>query len=840
MMTHAKDYLTQYKENKPLWMQLLISEVINTNGNISEDTLLTVYELIKNPSSQSISPEQSSEMLTHSDKPLIIKKLHHKGGINALQKGQIISFSNNCTVLFGLNGSGKSGYFRILHEIIGGSERKEILGNIYADKQIPIDVDIKYTLGKDSNTIIWDNTTRQIEPFSSAKVYDSSYLKGLLSKREVDSTVAEPFGLYLFSIVIDKIEQLKNKLDSEIEQKTGEAKALVLSNIPAELHSLFQEDCLSESDGELIEDQFVFSQDASQALSNLEDERTAYQQNNVQFLITKLSGFRDKLTNIYKDIKIKTKNINSFIQETENTIIKFNELSQKSIEFKQQVKVLNNIPKTDSAVWKNFIKSADEYTKELATLPNNCIYCQQPLIGDAVKIVKAYSHYLDSEVEKNLNQTISALNNLKGSLTGLTFQHNLDNESPLYNEIYDFGNFFDTLRKELLNAIEEKKFTHSFTLWDKGIRNLLSSKTEEISEKVIELDKNQVDCFESIKKLNHKIAPLMQNKLISQNIETISNLLTLSNKIRNLLNLSENIKTGSLIKLSKEAHRTLLTEKMKTNFQEELKEFALQDAGLELKLRNSRDKQMTELILQNSHKIGAILSEGEQKSVALSMFLTELKMEQQNKPVIFDDPVSSLDHKVASIFAERLLKIDNQVIIFSHNKLFLNAFETAQDAHVCKNMDGGCNKKKGKHVFLYKVQSESRDSKGIILAKEVENAAAAIARAKSYLDESPFSKSIEVSSILKKAIEYIIDETVFNNQEPIKYSTRNSRIDWGKLKNIKNCTSLLDSLSQFYSRLSGGDLHLGGESEENPITKEDLNKIANGLLVLQREERCLN
>ena len=80
-------------------------------------------------------------------------------------------------------------------------------------------------------------------------------------------------------------------------------------------------------------------------------------------------------------------------------------------------------------------------------------------------------------------------------------------------------------------------------------------------------------------------------------------------------------------------------------------------------------------------------------------------MQSQSNPIIFDDPVNSLDYKIASKFAQRILKLDNQTIVFTHNKLFLDAFETAKSHHVCKNYDGGCSNNSKPHIYLYSVQS---------------------------------------------------------------------------------------------------------------------------------------
>lgn len=83
----------------------------------------------------------------------------------------------------------------------------------------------------------------------------------------------------------------------------------------------------------------------------------------------------------------------------------------------------------------------------------------------------------------------------------------------------------------------------------------------------------------------------------------------------------------------------------------------------------------------------------------MALFLAEAAVQKLQAPIILDDPVNSLDHKIAANFANRLLSLENQLLIFNHNRLFQNAFETAKAGHVCKTIDSACNKQ-GKHILV--------------------------------------------------------------------------------------------------------------------------------------------
>ncbi len=68
-----------------------------------------------------------------------------------------------------------------------------------------------------------------------------------------------------------------------------------------------------------------------------------------------------------------------------------------------------------------------------------------------------------------------------------------------------------------------------------------------------------------------------------------------------------------------------------------------------------------------------VLSEGEQRGLALACFLAELNEIGRDHGIIVDDPVSSLDHSRMEAVARRLAEEaakGRQVIVFTHNILF--------------------------------------------------------------------------------------------------------------------------------------------------------------------------
>ena len=76
-----------------------------------------------------------------------------------------------------------------------------------------------------------------------------------------------------------------------------------------------------------------------------------------------------------------------------------------------------------------------------------------------------------------------------------------------------------------------------------------------------------------------------------------------------------------------------------------------------------------------------ILSEGQQRAVALADFLTEVGINHDNVGIILDDPVTSLDHDRKERIAARLVREarKRQVIVFTHDMVFFAKLCDAAD-----------------------------------------------------------------------------------------------------------------------------------------------------------------
>ena len=131
-----------------------------------------------------------------------------------------------------------------------------------------------------------------------------------------------------------------------------------------------------------------------------------------------------------------------------------------------------------------------------------------------------------------------------------------------------------------------------------------------------------------------------------------------------------------------------VTETLKENFVDELKKLGFSNIKITPSTRGSGGKQYHSLELNSSYgsniRLNEILSEGEHRCISLATFLSELSVCEHKSSIIFDDPVSSLDHKWRKKIAERIIEEadERQVIIFTHDITFLMNLQELSSANI--------------------------------------------------------------------------------------------------------------------------------------------------------------
>jgi energy-coupling factor transporter ATP-binding protein EcfA2 len=119
----------------------------------------------------------------------------------------------------------------------------------------------------------------------------------------------------------------------------------------------------------------------------------------------------------------------------------------------------------------------------------------------------------------------------------------------------------------------------------------------------------------------------------------------------------------------------LVTPELRSRIEREIASLGLDHVPLRFTEQSESGKSFFEMALDSAGraKKSTVLSEGEQRALAIACFLADAHVSESRGAIIVDDPVTSLDHqrirRVANRFVAEASR-GRQIIIFTHNLLF--------------------------------------------------------------------------------------------------------------------------------------------------------------------------
>lgn len=213
------------------------------------------------------------------------------------------------------------------------------------------------------------------------------------------------------------------------------------------------------------------------------------------------------------------------------------------------------------------------------------------------------------------------------------------------------------------------------------LRNVLTTLIQEFDTRIAQA--TSVQDPESRRKLVQEKSELEDRRKLSiiradveAQIERLRQISALKGKLKSTIRTP-------ITNKNKELSELLVTGALRARFAREIAKMGLNTIPMELNKTRDRKAQSlfrVEFVGHSGKPLGEILSEGEHRCVALSAFLAELVTSQEKSCIVFDDPMSSLDHIYRGRIAKRLAEeaLHRQVAIFTHDLGFL--FEVKREA----------------------------------------------------------------------------------------------------------------------------------------------------------------
>lgn len=698
----------------PYWAKFLAKKILlgNVISDIDIDTsysyLLEQLKLQEETEKPEIAIDYNAENAGNYKTDLLLTKLENVEGVNALTENQTIEFSPNLTIVYGANGSGKSGYIRLLKSVFYSKSPENILANVHLDNGHKA-INATFTFKSDNAEIPLRFSDKNNAEFEQFAVFDGqSVLKHLELKNEFEF---RPAGLSFFADYTNAIIRVEQKLNIYIQTKQ-------LGNTANDLSDLF--------DGNSEIKTIVQNLNSETKIDNLK-KYTPFSDEDAKKLVDVKKEYEDLfLASKGKEKEIKNlETIKGLLAQNKQAIENHNQYFTTEVIAKVITAIADCVTKEATAraegienfktekiqgigtvEWKNFIVSAETFAKsqkeENVVYPENedhCLLCQQPLSDEAQKLISNYWTFIKSVAEQNAKEAQEKLGKAKQNYEDLNFDvFPQDNTLTVW-----LTEKYPNELKELKQKLSEQKTLTQNIISD--IQNKTANERAEIKVSIEQHTTIETAIDASIKLLkedeqNKQLEKLLNSKIFLEHKEKFN---THFSRFETFINNQICVKKANKADYAK--RKITETEKVLSNkyfnqkyvdsFNDECQKLN-GNFGIEINHTGSAGKSYRQLKLKGKNP-NAILSEGEQKVIAIADFLTEMHLSEVNRGVIFDDPVTSLDEKRKSEIAERLVKeaVQKQVIIFTHDLVFVSSLighckenNTANDCHWIENVGG--------------------------------------------------------------------------------------------------------------------------------------------------------
>ena len=673
--------------------------------------------------------------------------------------------------------------------------------------------------------------------FNGVKVFDSSYLNGLLVSRTPDEAVVYPLGLHLFSYIAQIMDSFSEKLNLLATKERENLPVINTENLSNNLKNAFnQKQDFDDSKIAEIKGMYSFSNEDANSLSEKQSTLTRLQQTNYEDRIKLLTQNNRIYFEFIEKISKVVNTLREYSQNLKSALDVYKTAKEKNDNALLQSQILKKLPQSNTEEWKNFIKAGKDYSSKLKDEEKKkCPYCHQDIVSeDAVKIIQAYASFLNDTSAGELYTAKENLRNVRNTINGYDISiASTDGIKSIVNDSDSLESkltAFKDYKQSLLSAVNKddiKTFDVDFSIETNAIQDTINKNNEELKS----LNASKTKKEETIATLQKEIMVLKEKESISKQKKSIDNYFNIQDKIETIENKRNSLNTKGLTTKSNQAQNELLTSALESRLREELDKLGRRDLKVQLKVSNgSKGKCSTELVLTGNNPIKNVLSEGEQKAVGLAVFFAEIQ--DENFPIILDDPTTSLDHRIATKLANRLLSLNNQIVVFTHYQLFMNSLSATSKGHFCDKYGESTCGKKNKHIFVYEID-ENLFKKGIVNRYSQRNSKTIITKIEKEIFTIDSSDLKDVPKNMRKCVEYLIDEVILKEQLLRKYCG-GENIKWDKLKEIVPTSSnIVDKLHEIHGRVSGGEIHVDMESEENPPTIQELQEFFEDLKAIQ-------
>lgn len=719
--------------------------------------------------------------------PIVLKGIANVENVNRLVAKAGLDFCPEAlTVVYGRNGSGKSGFVRILRTAcrtrVENRAKLKVLSDVYGGSTGPQAADIIIDAGAGDTPIVWTTGMTAAPELMQIAVFDT--LSAQLYVDSGNQIRYLPFGLALPHQLNGICLKLKERLDAERATDVGNKVGLSAIVFPKQRATSSQtfDRALSKSTTDAkIDEAATFTAADQKRLDGVTSILSAGAAAVAD--LTSLIGWVESIANECKTAKLAFSDTAlsglAALYKTAGTARKTAQLSAGSLFTDEPLKDVG------SESWRALWAAARDYSVNEAYVgsdfpvtaneaaPAACVLCQQPLLPVGAARMQRFQQYMDDTLDVVASKAEQAVTDAASGLPALAQLRAGEFSDRVEQVRQRDAELADALFNFQLSAIERRA-------------NADARLAGEDSKPILDFVSPHLEMEDLAKKLSDEKATLAKageaqerEKLTGEKAELEDRQILAANRVklierRDLLvtdaayaKAQAEVQTKGITQRANELVDAHLTSAVVARFDTERERLDITHLNVGLSRKSGQTKAEFEVDPQTKlTKITSeILSEGEQRALALAGFLTEVALTDGSGPIIVDDPVSSLDRDRGAQVAERLAEeaCHRQVVVFTHDIIFFNELCGAAETHGIEPVTIALF---GDKDAAGKIDAAGMVWKGLNVAKRIGKIKNDFAPLPKLLKTSPADYEYKVKHLygrLRDTYERVVEEIIFRD-----------------------------------------------------------------------------
>jgi energy-coupling factor transporter ATP-binding protein EcfA2 len=691
-MPDIQQEIRDWLHQQPDWLQQT-AEILLSSGHPSDTDIENLVERLKTADGQQVTSYRTFDELAPPPSPateLRLLEVGHISGIENLGPRNPLGFGlGNLCVIYGHNGSGKSGYTRLLKKACGKPRAKELKHNVFTSPPSARKCRIGYQLAGASHQVEWPANGAPIDAIRAVDIFDADAAVTYLTEETVASYT--PPLVALFESLAAVCDRIKAYLQAEQGRLVS-----VLPTLPSEYADTVSGKAYgalkSDLDATELQRLFKWRDEDERAREGLIERLRADDpaalgraKRATKLQLEQLAGLLRDAATAFSNECI------AVVRELHTTAAR-----KRSIAIESARVDSAKLDDIGTDTWRALWEAARAYSQMVYPHRDfpvviddaRCVLCHQTLGADAQQRLQDFEGFVQGKLETDAKVAKQAyeqaLAGLPEALTrdeiatrcqaaGLT-------EGGWTERLGDCWDQVAKAREAVLNGeVAGPAIPVEFPI---NILDALWARAEVLEREAVQHEQDATK-FDRAQGANDKLNLDARRWTAQQSDGVVAELGRLK-KVADYEMWKRSANSQRISVKAGDVAEHVITEAFVARFNRELRALGASRIKVELvRTRTEKGRALHKIRLQGAQSgqelPESVLSDGERRIVSLAAFLADVADQPYVAPFVFDDPISSLDHDFEWQVACRLAELarSRQVLVFTHRLSLYGALEDA-------------------------------------------------------------------------------------------------------------------------------------------------------------------